>query len=136
MLKSRFFNFMPFFQDFLYAPLSCTFIYNFIFWYMEGIQELDIWAKFYLCPICSSRVFKFQMFSQQQKVPLHTACGWFFGDNPLELGQICFKFCLPEQCKVMQHIFDSFYSIVKKWSKGQKTDFLAHFQRFSVHVDT
>ena len=62
----------------------------------------------------------------------------FFGDNPLECGQICFKFCLPMQCKVMHQIFDSFYSILKKWSKlGEKTDFLAHFlEIFSLHTLT
>ena len=38
------------------------------------------------------------------------------------------------QCKVMHQIFNSFYSILKKWSKlGQKTDFLAHFERFFVY---
>ena len=119
---------MPLFLDSLYAPLSCTFIYNLIFWYMEGIQEVDIWVKFHLCLICSSQVFKFQIFSWQQKVPLQTACGWFLGGNPLEFGHICFKFCLPEQCEVMHHIFDSFYSTVKNWSKlGQKNWFSCSF---------
>ena len=119
---------MAFFGGFLDVPPSHLFIYTLIFWYMKGIQEVHIWAKFHLCLICSSRVFKFQMFSYQQKVPFQAASGWFFGGNPLECGQISFKFWPPMQCKVMHHIFDSFYSILKKWSKlGQKTDFLAHF---------
>ena len=37
------------------------------------------------------------------------------------------------QCNLMHPIFDSFYSIQKKWSElGTKTDFLANFARFSV----
>ena len=102
---------------------------------MKGIQEVYIWANFHLCLICSSRVFKFKMFSYQQKVPFQAASGWFFGGSPLEFGQICFKFCLLIQCKVMHQIFDSFYSISKKWlNLGQMTDFLPHFQRFLVYA--
>ena len=126
---------MAFFGGFLDTPPSHPFIYTLIFWYMKGIQEVHIWAKFHLCLISSSRVFKFQMFSYQQKVPFQAASGWFFGGNPLECGQICFKFWPQIQCKVMHDIFDSFYSILKKWSKlGQKTDFLAHFQRILVYT--
>ena len=123
MLTSRFIDFMAFFGGFLDAFPFHPFIYTLIFWYVKGIQEVHIWAKFH-----SSQVFKFQMFSYQQKVPFQDASGWFFGGNPLKCGQICFKFCLPIQCKVMHQIFDSFYSISKKWSKlGGKTDFLAEF---------
>ena len=127
----------PFWGGFLDAPLFRTFICNLIAWYMEGTQEVYIWAKFHVCVICSSRAFKFQIFSQQQKVPFQAASWWFFfyTYNPLECGQICFKFCLPMQCEVIHQIFDNFYSISKKWSKlGQKTDFLAHFlEVFSLH---
>ena len=95
---------------------------------MEGIQKVYIWAKFRLSFICSSRVFKFQMFSYQQKVPFQATSKWFFGVNPLEWGQICFKFCLPMEWKVIRQIIDIFYSIVKELSKlDQKTDFVAHF---------
>ena len=113
-------DFMAFFVFFDVSPFH-PFIYTLIFWFMIGIQEVHIWAKFHSCLICSSRVFKFQMFLYQQKVPFQAASRWFFGGNPLECGQICFKFCLPMQCKVMHQIFDSFYSISKKWSKlGEK----------------
>ena len=54
---------MPFLGGFLDAPLFRTFIYNLIAWYMEGTQEVYIWAKFHVCVICSSRAFKFQIFS-------------------------------------------------------------------------
>ena len=104
------------------------FIYTLIFWYMKGVPEVHIWAKFHLCLISSSQVFKFQMFSCQQKASFQAASGRFFGGNPQECGQICFKFWPPMQSKVMHDIFDSFYSVLKKWSKlDQKTDFLAYF---------
>ena len=119
---------MAIFGGFLDASPCHPFIYTLIFCCMKGIQEVDIWAKFHLFLICSSRVFKFQMFSYEQKVPFQAASRWFFGGNTLECDQICFKFCLLMQFKVMHQIFDSFYSAPKKWSKlGQKKDFLAHF---------
>ena len=122
---------MAFFGGFLDASPFHPFIYTLIFWYMKDIQEAPIWAKFHLCLICSSLVFKFQMFSYQQKVPFQAASRWFFVGNPLECGQIYSKFCLPMQCEVMHQIFDSFYSIVKKWSKlGQKLTFLLIFRGF------
>ena len=109
---------MLFLGVFLDALLSRTFIYNIIFWYMKGIQQVYLWAKFHLCLICSSQVFKLQMFLYQQKVPFQAAPGWCFGGDPLECGQIYFKFSPPIQCKVMHQIFTSFYSISKKkWSK-------------------
>ena len=39
------------------------------------------------------------------------------------------------QCNEMHQVFDSFYSTVENWSKvGQKTDFLAHFERFFINT--
>ena len=123
---------MAFFGGFLDTSLFHPFIYTFMFWYIEGIQEVHIWAKFHLCLICSSRVFKFHMFSYQQKVPFQAASGWFFGGNTLDCGQTCVKFCLLMQCKVMHWMFDSFYSILKKWSKlGKKKIFWLIFRGFS-----
>ena len=122
---------MAFFGSFSYASPFHPFIYTFIFWYMKIIQEVHIWAKFHLCLICSSRVFKFQMFSHKQKVPFQAAFGWFFGGNPLKCGQICFKFCLRMQCKEMHQIFDNFYPISKKQSKlGKKKIFWLIFRDF------
>ena len=127
---------MAFFVFFDVSPFH-PFIYTLIFWFMIGIQEVNIWAKFHSCLICSSWVFKFQMFLYQQKIPFQAASGWFFGDNPLECGQISFKFCLPMQCEVMHQIFDSFYSISKKWSKlGEKNFFSGSFLAFRLHPPT
>ena len=122
---------MAFFGGFLDASPFHPFIYTLSFWYMKGTQEVHTWAKFHLCLVCSSRVFKFQMFSYQQKVLFQAASGWFFRGNPLERSQICFKFCLPMQCKVMHQIFDSFYSISRKLSKlGEKKIFWLIFRGF------
>ena len=53
----------------------------------------------------------------------------------MKFGQICFKVLPLMQCKVMQQIFHSFCSIVKKWSKlDQKTQLLAFFHRFFDHT--
>ena len=39
------------------------------------------------------------------------------------------------QYKAMHQIFSSLYSILKKWWKlSQKTDFLAHFERFFIYA--
>ena len=125
MLKSRF-----------------TFIYNLIFWYMEGIRRYISGPSFiYVSFIVSefrefsyqSWVLEFQMFLYQQKVPLQAASGCFFLSNPLKCDQICCKFWQTMQCKVMCQICDSFYSVSNKTSKlGQKADFSAHFQRLFV----
>ena len=53
---------------FLVAPPTLPFIDTLMFWYIKGVQVIHIWAKFHLCLICCSRVFKFKMFSYQQKV--------------------------------------------------------------------
>ena len=66
---------MLLFEIFFDAPLSHKFVENLIFWYMKGVQEVCISAKFHLCLICSSWVFKFQMFSYHLKVPLQAAPG-------------------------------------------------------------
>ena len=96
----------------------------------------DIWKVFrrmsgpsfiYVSFISSSRVFKFQMFSYQQKVLFLAASGWFFGGNPLECGQISFIFWPPMQCKVMHHIPDSFYSILNMVKIGPKNWFFCSF---------
>ena len=53
----------------------------------------------------------------------------------MKFGQICLKFWPLIQCQVMHQIFDSFCSVLKKWSKlGQKTHFVASFQRFFNHA--
>ena len=57
-----FLNFMAFSGDFLVAPSTRPFIDTLMFWYIKGVQVINIWTKFHLCLICSSRVFKFQMF--------------------------------------------------------------------------
>ena len=77
--------------------------------------------------ISSSRVFKFQMFSYQQRVPFLAASGWFFGGNPLECGQISFVFWPPMQCKIMHHILDSFYSILEMVKIRPKNWFFCSF---------
>ena len=56
---------MAFFGGFLDASIFHPFVYILIFWYMKGIQEVHILAKFHLCLIFSSRVVKFQMFLYQ-----------------------------------------------------------------------
>ena len=50
------------------ASPNRPFIDTLMFWYIKGVQEVHIWAKFHLCLICSSQVLKFQMFSYQQKM--------------------------------------------------------------------
>ena len=81
------------------------------FWYIKGVQSVHIWNKFHLCLICSSRVFKFQIFSNQQKVQFYAASGRFFGRNPLKCGQIRFKFSPAMQCNIMHQTCEFlFYS--------------------------
>ena len=54
---------MLFLGSFLDAPLTRSLIDSLIFWQEKGIEVVHILAKFYLCLIYSSQVFKFQMFS-------------------------------------------------------------------------
>ena len=48
---------------FLDASLTRPLIDTLIFWQEKGIEVLHILAKFDLCLICNSEVFKFRMFS-------------------------------------------------------------------------
>ena len=56
-------NFMVLCGSFLDAPLAHPLINTLIFWQEKGIEVVHILAKSHLCLICSSAVFKFQMFS-------------------------------------------------------------------------
>ena len=100
------------------------------FCYIKGIQLVHIWAKFHLCLICSSPIFKFQMFSAEGTI---LGCFWVvFGRNPLKCGQICLKFWPVMQCNIMHQACDGFYFILKKHLKLRQKNFLAHFERFFV----
>ena len=76
------------FLDFFSWCPTHPFIDTLIFWYFNGVQVVHIWDKFHLCLICSSQVFKFQMFSYQQKVQFQSASGRFFESNPPKCGQV------------------------------------------------
>ena len=54
---------MLFLGGFLDAPLSRPLMDNLIFLQEKGIEVVHILAKFHLCLICTSQVFKFEMFS-------------------------------------------------------------------------
>ena len=59
------------------------------------------------------------------------ASGWCFGHNFPKCGQNVFKFEPVMQPNLMYQIFNSFYCMLRKWSKlVQKADFLAHFKYF------
>lgn len=96
---------------------------------------VHIWVKFHACLICSSRVFKFQIFSKKQKVSCKADFGWFLGYNSPEWGMIRLKSCLVIQQQVVNYICYAFYCTMKKWWQfRQKTDFLAHFWGFLVYT--
>ena len=63
MLSGDYVNFMLFLGGFLDAPFARPLIDNLIFLQEKGIEVVHILAKFHLCLICSSQVFKFEMFS-------------------------------------------------------------------------
>ena len=79
--------------------------WNPCFCYVKGIPLVHIWAKFHLCLICSSPVFKFQMFSAEGTI---LGCFWVvFGCNPLKCGQIFWNFdqwCNVTSC--IRHVMD------------------------------
>ena len=55
-----------------------SFIATPIFTQMEAVEVVHMPCKFRLHLTCHSRVFIFQKFSCQFKVPLQAASGWFF----------------------------------------------------------
>ena len=133
MLTSRFYLFHGIFQWFSGCVSLPPIHLHPCFLVYERYSGGTFLGQFHLCLICSTQIFKFQMLFYQQKVPLQAVSGWFFGDVTLECGQICFKFCLLMQCKVMHQIFDSFYSVSKKWSKlGKKIIFCLIFRGFQL----
>ena len=104
------------------------------FWYMKCFEMVHVWAKFYLCPTCSFRVSKFQMFSYQLKVQFQAISRRFAECNRTNCRQIRLKLCPLMHCKVLQQACDGFYFILGKHLKlSQKPDFLPHFERFFVY---
>ena len=92
-------------------------------------------CKFYLHLTCHSRVFIFQKFSQQLKLPLQATSGWPFRGDPPKLGKNGLKFRPWIQCKSMHQACDVFYFIIKKHLKlSQKKSFFGFFQRFLDHA--
>ena len=89
---------------------------------MKCVAVVEMSCKFHLHLTCNSRVFIFQMFSHQQKVQFQAVSGWFFGRNAPKCSRNGLEFSPVMQCKVMRQIFDSFYSIIQKWSKLGQND--------------
>ena len=96
---------------------------------MEGAEVVHVWAKFHVCLISSSGVFKFQMFSKKQKVWFYAAFGMFFQHNPPKFGQVASKYLPVLQHRAMNQICDGLYRKGLKWAK--KLTFWAIFRPFS-----
>ena len=102
---------------------------------MKDVEVVDSWTKLHLHETCNSRVSIFQQLSQHQKVAFEAASGWFYGHNPPNSGLIRFKFSPVIKCDSMHQMIEGFYNILNKSSKlGQKTYFLANFQRFFINA--
>ena len=118
--------------DFLahFYALLCLIIYAPIFCQIKGLMKVHNRGKFHQYSICGCQVMNFQMFSQQQKLPLQAASGWFSGHNSPKCSQILLKF--GTECIIYVTVF--LYSPENSKKLSQKTDFLALFQRFLIYA--